>query len=70
MNQPTGVVPPREDYIYRHQKACRGCGKPIYWWETPNGKWSPHDQDGVSHFASCPFQQDFRRRESEKGEHS
>ncbi len=63
---PDGVERPliagehRQDYIYREQKRCRGCRATIYWWETPAGKWSPHDQDGTSHFATCPVAEKFR----------
>ena len=56
-------VRPKPGYIYHHARPCRGCGALIQWWETPNGKWSPHDFDGTSHFATCPLQEQFRKRQ-------
>lgn len=52
---------PREGYQFKHVKRCRGCTALIAWWETPAGKWSPHDFDGVSHFATCPVHEQFRK---------
>lgn len=59
---PDGVTPPKPDYLYHGSRKCRGCSSIIHWWETPNGKMSPHDADGVSHFATCPRQAEFRRK--------
>lgn len=58
----TAPMAPRPDYQYRGAKSCKGCGATIHWWETPAGRWSPHDQDGTSHFATCPKQAEFRRK--------
>lgn len=33
--------------------ACRGCGAPISFTETANGKLMPINADGESHFATC-----------------
>jgi hypothetical protein len=54
---------PRADYIFRQVARCRGCHGRMAWWETPAGKWSPHDLDGTSHFATCPVQQQFRKQQ-------
>jgi hypothetical protein len=40
---------------------CRGCGAPIAWARTPAGRSAPLDRDGVSHFATCPEAERFRR---------
>jgi hypothetical protein len=58
---PPGVVAPRDGYTFQRASRCRGCDSPVYWWETVNGKPSPHDQDGVSHFATCPARDQFRK---------
>ena len=58
MTQPTS---PREGYVYIGARACTGCGALIHWWRTLNGKPSPHDQDGTTHFATCPKAARFRR---------
>lgn len=48
--------------------TCRMCHVPIEWWRTPNGSKSPHepmpelDSPMLSHFATCPFEKQFRRR--------
>lgn len=52
---------PRDGYTFLQAKPCKGCGALIYWWETINGKPSPHDLDGTSHFATCPFREQFRK---------
>lgn len=36
------------------RSACRQCGQPIRWRETPGGRWQPIDPDGSVHFVSCP----------------
>ena len=56
-----GPVQPREGYTFLYTRRCRGCGALIHWWETVNGKPSPHDRDGVSHFATCPYREQFRK---------
>lgn len=40
---------------------CRGCGAAIAWTRTPAGRHAPLDRDGVSHFATCPDAERFRR---------
>lgn len=33
---------------------CRSCNAEITWMETPNGKRTPVNSDGVTHWATCP----------------
>ena len=40
---------------------CRSCGATIFWVETKNGKKMPINADGVSHFATCPQAETWRR---------
>lgn len=40
---------------------CKGCGSTIYWFKTKAGKAAPYDADLVSHFATCPAAQRFKR---------
>lgn len=49
------------DYRPESIGRCRGCGALVLWCATPSGKRSPHDRDGVSHFATCPEAARFRR---------
>jgi len=55
---------------------CRGCGRPVYWIRTKNNKAMPvdtrvdgglepmRDRDGrgLSHFATCPKADQFRKK--------
>lgn len=41
--------------------TCRGCGAVIAFTETVNGKLMPINVDGVSHFATCPQSERFRK---------
>lgn len=41
---------------------CRACGQSILWCYTRNDRYSPHDHDGTSHFATCPRADSYRRR--------
>lgn len=61
---------------------CRGCGAVVYWITTPRGKKMPvdtraeggltplpdRDGRGVSHFATCPNAEAFRRRRVARGQ--
>ena len=40
---------------------CSGCNVPIYWVRYKGGRVGPHNLDGVSHFATCPKADQFRR---------
>lgn len=53
------TIPP--GYVPETIRRCRGCDAVILWCVTPNNKRSPHDRDGVSHFATCPEASRFRR---------
>lgn len=55
------IESPGEGYEYQGVGTCRGCRATVYWFITPKGKRSPHDADGVSHFATCPRAQRFRK---------
>lgn len=52
-----------EGYVPNTVAICRGrgCGAEILWCTTPNNRPSPHDRDGISHFATCPDAPRFRR---------
>ena len=39
---------------------CRGCGAPIHWALTAQGKWMPTNPDGIPHWATCPKAKDFK----------
>lgn len=41
--------------------SCRGCRATIAWALTPAGKYAPLDPSGISHFATCPQADRFRR---------
>jgi len=40
---------------------CRGCGQSVAWITTKAGKLMPVDDDGTSHFATCPKAGQFRK---------
>lgn len=60
-------------YEYSGDATCRGCGEPIEFWITPNGKKMPLSRVKVGeqlrqnveklepHFASCPEADRFRK---------
>lgn len=54
-------------YRYQDSSECSGCHAHIEWWLTPNLKRAPFDvmviesSAAVSHFATCPERQRFRR---------
>ena len=64
-------------YVFDNEAFCRGCGAPIEWWITPNGKKMPmsvlevHKTESavspvvgyrrVPHWSDCPNAKDFRR---------
>jgi hypothetical protein len=41
---------------------CDGCGAMIYFVRHKNGKLAPYNPDAVSHFATCQFAGEFRRK--------
>lgn len=50
-----------EGYTPTNISRCRGCSEDILWATTPAGKRAPLNQDGTSHFSSCPDAARFRR---------
>lgn len=40
---------------------CSSCKRRIYWLQFADGKKSPHDEDGTSHFATCSHAAQHRR---------
>ena len=54
-------------YKFDNHAKCRGCHKDIEWWITPTGKKMPFnlmpdiESPAVSHFATCPDAEEFRR---------
>lgn len=42
--------------------VCRSCGATIFWIITKNGKKMPVNEDGVSHFVTCPQAEVWRKR--------
>lgn len=42
--------------------VCRSCGAPVFWRITARGKATPHNPDGISHFATCPQASTWRKR--------
>lgn len=62
---------------YRRQSStfCMGCNQAMEFWTTPQGKSIPMDvmteaeSPAISHFATCPLAQQFRRRKQGKEKH-
>jgi hypothetical protein len=61
----TGWAHP-EGWVIINLARCQGCGQPIAWARTPAGRSAPLDRDGVSHFATCPEADRFRRRRAQR----
>ena len=40
---------------------CLACNRPIVWKRTVNGKWTPEDPDGKTHWATCSEREKFER---------
>lgn len=41
--------------------ACKGCGTPVWWVTTKNGKSAPFTSEALNHFADCPKAASFRK---------
>jgi len=55
-------------YTLFKKTYCRKCGVPIQFWNTPNNKLMPMNQDlKDSHFATCPAAEEFRKGKSRSG---
>jgi hypothetical protein len=50
------------------QSKCRACCAPISWVKTPTGKWTPQNQDGSSHWATCNRADQFRKPKAPEGQ--
>jgi hypothetical protein len=54
-------------YERSYYSVCKGCKQAIEWWNTPNGQHIPMnsmnhpDSPAVSHFATCPNADQFRK---------
>lgn len=40
---------------------CRSCSAQVFWIKVRTGKLMPMDQDGASHFSTCPEASEWRR---------
>jgi hypothetical protein len=50
----------------RHGK-CRSCDAPVLWQKTATGKWTPVDESGEPHWATCPQASLWRNEEKNDG---
>lgn len=55
------ITLPNGDVIVGDLGACRSCKAEIVWTITKNGKKSPLNLDGTSHFGTCPDADRFRK---------
>jgi hypothetical protein len=57
-------------YTFIHARSCSACGTPLEFWRTPKNRLGPFEQttEGrlISHFATCPKADKFRRKEATK----
>lgn len=51
-----------EGYTFSGMGACRSCGAPVAWTVTAKGRAAPLNLDGVSHYATCPQADQWRKR--------
>ena len=49
-------------------RTCRSCGARIAWLRTTSGRLAPVNADGISHFATCPQAEDWRKRKATREE--
>jgi hypothetical protein len=60
-------------YRFNGHGRCRGCGEHIEWWFTPEGGRMPFnmmpeaDSQPISHFATCPEAERFRKKKDAIG---
>lgn len=54
-------------YVFDNDAECRGCGDPVMWFKTPNGKSIPMNvmqrgsDPAVTHFSTCTEADSFRK---------
>lgn len=41
---------------------CKKCGADIWFMTTYKGNQIPYNEDGITHFADCPFADEFRKK--------
>lgn len=55
------------NYRFENDAECRGCGDPIEWWTTPNGKKIPMNSmtkgsdAAIAHWTTCTEADSFRK---------
>lgn len=64
---PDGAAPPSAEMPAGYQ-PCKSCGAPLRWSWTKNGKRTPTNPDGTSHYGTCPQAEEWRRKAREKVE--
>jgi len=42
---------------------CKKCNKPIWFIKSKNNVFMPITEDGINHFADCPYAKDFKKNE-------
>lgn len=54
---------------FQYSRPCRRCGARIEFWLTPARKWAPLERskdsaynERISHFSTCPFAEEFRKK--------
>jgi hypothetical protein len=40
---------------------CKSCNAPIVWEKTENGKATPNNLDGSTHWSTCPHRREWRK---------
>ena len=48
-----------------YTRPCRECGETLRFVMTGAGKWTPQNEDGSSHWSTCPGADKFRKRKEE-----
>ncbi len=53
----------KQGYRFKNPGRCRGCGVSVDWWETPNGKLLPIDDEATfsAHWTNCPERDRFKK---------
>ncbi|MFB2878697.1 hypothetical protein [Floridanema aerugineum] len=46
----------------KFQSTCEACKARVNWVKTPNGKYTPINLDGSTHWATCPDAKRFKKK--------
>lgn len=60
-NRQPELITRDSETVRRFPGVCKGCGREIWWVRQAGGRMMPEDNDGTTHFATCPAAEKFRK---------